>query len=172
VRPRLLTVICLTLLVAVTPAAASAARPTAKPARRHSGGIRLFQSVGRVTLGMTPAKVRHVLGRPSAVDRFHGQVTGYSYFGAVDFSISFDTVQPGDPADSILMNKGRYRTPQGIHLGSSKRQLTHAYPSVSCQGGVCKIYQGVPLNPGTRDTEFIVATNGHVIGIAVEIDYE
>jgi hypothetical protein len=35
-----------------------------------------------------------------------------------------------------------------------------------------KIYEGTPLPPGTRDTEFIVATNGRVIGIAVEIQYE
>lgn len=171
-RSRWLTIVCVTLSVAVAPAGALAAGPRAGVPRRHSGGIRLFRSIGRVSVGMTPAQVRRALGRPSAVDRFHGTVTGYSYFRAVDFSISFDSVQAGDPADSILFNKGPYRTPQGIHLGSTKRQLKRAYPNLSCQGGVCKIYEGVPLNPGTRDTEFIVATNGRVIGIAVEIDYE
>lgn len=172
VRRPFLTTICLTLLVAVAPAAALAASPGAGVARSHSGGITLFKSIGRVSVGMTPARVRRVLGRPSAVDRFHGKITGYSYFGADQFAISFDSVQPGDPAGSILLNVGSYRTPQGIHLGSTKRQLKLAYPHISCQASICKLYEGAPLNSGTRDTEFIVATNGRVIGIAVEIDYE
>ena len=162
----------LTLMVAPASAAAVAPGPRASVAAHHSAGIKLFESIGKVKLGMDPAQVRRVLGRPSSVDRFHGKITGYSYFRADVFSISFDIVQPGDPADSILVNQGPFRTPQGIHLGSTKRQLKHAYPHVSCSGGVCKIYRGVPLNPGTRDTEFIVATNGRVIGIAVELDYE
>ncbi len=171
-RIRFLTTLGVTLLLALAPAGALAAGPRAGVARAHSGGIRLFNSIGRISLGMTPARVRRILGRPSAVDRFDGKITGYSYFGAVDFSISFDSVRARDPADSILFNKGPYRTPQGIHLGSTRRQLKHAYRAIRCQGGVCKIYKGTPLSPGTRDTEFIVATNGRVIGIAVEIDYE
>ena len=99
-------------------------------------------------------------------------MTSYSYFGAEQFAISFDSVRAGDPADSILLNQGPYRTPQGIHLGSTTRQLERAYRHLSCQGSVCKIYQGVPLAPGARDTEFIVATDGRVIGIAVGIQYE
>lgn len=172
VRLRSLAPIWLTVLMALAPAAALAAGPRAGVARGHRGGITLFRSIGRVSLGMTPAQVRRVLGRPSAVDRFHGKITGYSYFGADTFAISFDSVRARDPADSILLNQGPYRTPQGIHLGSTKRQLKRAYPHISCQSGVCKIYQGTPLVPGTRDTEFIVATNGRVIGIAVEIEYE
>lgn len=171
-RPRLLSILCLTLVASVVPSGALAAGPVATSASHHSGGIRLFRSIGKVSLGMTPAQVRRALGRPSAVDRFHGKVTDYSYFGANQFAISFDSVRAGDPADSILLNVGPYHTPQGIHLGSTKRQLRHAYPHLSCQGGVCKIYQGTPLAQGTRDTEFIVATNGRVIGIAVEIQYE
>jgi hypothetical protein len=172
VRPRFLATIFLTLLVAVAPAGALAASPKAGVARSHSGGIRLFKSIGKVSLGMTPARVRRALGRPSAVDRFHGKITGYSYFGAHQFAISFDIVQPGDPADSILLNVGPYRTPPGIHVGSTKRQLRRAYPHISCQSSICKLYEGTPMAPGTRDTEFIVATNGRIIGIAVEIDYE
>ncbi|MGB9183775.1 MAG: outer membrane protein assembly factor BamE [Solirubrobacteraceae bacterium] len=171
-RPRFLTTLCLTLVVAVAPAASLAAGPRAGVTRRHSGGIKLFKSIGGVSLGMTPAQVRRVLGRPSAVNRFQGKVTSYSYFGAHEFAISFDSVRAADPADSILLNQGSYRTPQGIHVGSTKRQLKRAYRNVSCQGSVCKIYEGAPLTPGTRDTEFIVATNGRVIGIAVEIMYE
>ncbi len=172
VRPGFLTTVCLTLLVAVAPAGALAASPQAGAARSHSGGIKLFKSIGKVSLGMTPARVRLALGRPSAVDRFDGKVTGYSYFGADQFSISFDSVQPGDPADSILLNVGPFRTPQGIHLGSTKRQLKRTYPHISCHASICKLYEGAPLARGTRDAEFIVATNGRVIGIAVEIDYE
>lgn len=164
--------ICLTIVVTVAPAGALAAGPLAGVARRHSGGIRLFRSIGNASLGMTPAQVRRALGRPRAIDRFNGKVTSYSYFGADQFTISFDSVRAGDPADSILLNVGPYRTPQGIHLGSTKRQLKRAYPHISCHGSVCKIYQGTPLAPGTRDTEFIVATDGRVIGIAVEITYE
>lgn len=171
-RPRFLTAVCTALLAAAAPAGASAAGPRAGVAHGHSGGIRLFKSIGRVSVGMTPARVRRILGRPSAVDRFQGKVTGYSYFGAQDFSISFDSVRAADPADSILLNKGPYRTPQGIHVGSTRRQLKRAYRNISCHGGICRLYKGVPLDPGTRDTEFIVATNGRVIGIAVEIDYE
>lgn len=78
----------------------------------------------------------------------------------------------GDLADSILLNQGSYRTPQGIHAGSTKPQLKRAYRYLSCQGLVCKIHEGAPRAPCTRDTEFIVATNGRVIGIAVEIQYE
>jgi hypothetical protein len=163
----------MTIVVSVAPAAALAGGPRrAGVARRHAGGITLFKSIGKASLGMTPGRVRRALGRPSAVNRFHGKVTGYSYFGAHDFTISFDSLRAGDPADSILLNRGPYRTPQGIHLGSTKRQLKRAYRHLSCHGSVCKIYEGTPLAPGTRDTEFIVATNGRVIGIAVEIQYE
>jgi hypothetical protein len=172
VRRRFLTTVCLTCLVILLPAAALAAGPRAGFARRHARGITPFKSIGKVSLGMTPARVRRALGRPSAIDRFHGKVTGYSYFGAAQFAISFDSVRAGDPADSILLNQGSYRTPQGIRLGSTKRQLKRAYRHLSCQGSVCKIYEGAPLAIGTRDTEFIVATNGRVIGIAVEIQYE
>jgi hypothetical protein len=37
---------------------------------------------------------------------------------------------------------------------------------------VGELYQATPRSPGTRDTGFIVATNGRVIGIDVEIQYE
>jgi hypothetical protein len=172
VRPRYLAAVFLALLAVPAPATALVAGPEAGVASRQPGGIKLFRSIGKVSLGMTPARVRRALGRPSAVDRFHGKVTGYSYFGAHDFSISFDSVRAGDPADSILLDRGSYHTPQGIHLGSTKRRLRRAYPHISCQASVCKIYEGTPLAPGTRDTEFIVATNGRVIGIAVELEYE
>jgi hypothetical protein len=168
VRRKLLTIVCLALMVGVAPAAAS----RAGVARGDPSGITLFKSIGKASLGMTPAKVRRALGRPSAINRFQGKITSYSYFGAHEFAVSFDSVRAGDPADSILLNQGPYRTPQGIRLGSSMRQLKRAYRHLSCQGAVCKIYAGTPLVPGTRDTEFIVATNGRIIGIAVEIQYE
>ncbi len=57
-------------------------------------------------------------------------------------------------------------------MGSTKGRLERAYQHLSCVGSVCKIYLGTPTDPGTRDSEFIVATNGLVIGIAVEIQYE
>jgi hypothetical protein len=95
--------------------------------RGDASGITLFKSIGKVSLGMTPARVRRALGRPSVINRFQGKITSYSYFGAHEFAISFDNVRAGDPADSILLNQGPYRTPQGIHLGSSRRQLKRAY---------------------------------------------
>ena len=164
--------ICLALIAAVLPTAALAGGVRTGVTARSRSGITLFRSIGKVSLGMTPAQVRRALGRPSAIDRFHGKITSYSYFGSSQFAISFDSIRHGDPADSILLNQGSDRTPQGIHLGSTKRQLKHAYKHLSCHASVCKIYQGSPLAAGTRDTEFIVATNGRVIGIAVEIEYE
>jgi len=135
------------LAVTAAPAVALAAGPQARVANRHKAGIRAFKSIGKVSLGMTPARVRRALGRPSAVDRFDGEITSYSYFGANDFSISFDSVHAGDPADSILLNRGAYRTPQGIHLGSTKRRLKRVYPHIRCVAAVRKIHEGVPLNP-------------------------
>jgi hypothetical protein len=164
--------ICLALIAAVAPAAALAGGVRTGVTARSRSGITLFRSIGKVSLGMTPAQVRRALGRPSATDRFHGKITSYSYFGSSQFAISFDSIRHGDPADSILLNQGSERTPQGIHVGSTKRQLKRAYKHVSCHASVCKIYRGSPLAAGTRDTEFIVATNGRVIGIAVEIQYE
>jgi len=150
-------------MVAVAPASALAGASRAGVARRNASGITLFKSIGKASLGMTRARVRRALGRPSAIDRFDGKISSYSYFGAHEFSISFDIVRAGDPADSILLNQGPYRTPQGIHLGSSRRQLKRAYPHISCHGSVCKIYAGTPLAPGTRDTEFRVSRHrcGH-----------
>jgi hypothetical protein len=53
-RLRPLVTIWLTVLVA--PAAALAAGPGAGVASSHRGGITLFRSIGRVSLGTTPAQ--------------------------------------------------------------------------------------------------------------------
>src|SRR5579875_2256079 len=91
-----------------------------------------FKSVAGVPLKLTPAQVRHRLGRPSHVVRVSGRVAEYDYH-RLDLSVQFDTDHHPDRADFVGVAEGAftrsipYRTVHGIHIGSTRRAVRRAF---------------------------------------------
>jgi hypothetical protein len=113
-----------------------------------------FKTVAGIPLKLTPAEVRHRLGRPSHVTRVSGKVAQYDY-DSKHLSIQFDTLQKEDRADFVGVNDGSYRTVHGIHLGSSSKAVRHAFGgALKCEADICALYEGKPGSLNSTRTDF------------------
>ena len=119
-------------LVLAVAAAPAGARPLPKQ-------IVLYKSVAGISLGATPAQVKHKLGKPSETTKVSGKIASLIYYND-NVSFDFDTLHKGDPADLAGATGGSYHTAKGIHVGSTEAAVKRAYHGIKCKDGLCTIY--------------------------------
>jgi hypothetical protein len=138
----------------ILPAITAAILLVPASAQAYNHKVVPFKSVAGLPLKLTPAQVRHRLGKPSHVIRVSGKVAEYDY-ESKHLSVEFDNTQAQDRADFVGVNDGAYHTVHGIHLGSSPKQLHHAFGhKLKCDNGSCTLYKGAPGSPNSYRTDF------------------
>ena len=98
--------------------------------------IRVQHGIAGVTIGMSQAKVRSVLGKPAKVIRgsnAFGRYERYRYAG-----LTLDFQGPG-PLSYISTVRRSERTPQGIGVGSTQAQVKHKVRNVKCYANLCTV---------------------------------
>ncbi len=159
------------LMTIAAVAAASVGGAAAAQAATHlSNRIVVQKSIGGFSDGVTPAAVKHRLGRPSETIRVAGRIAELIYRND-QISFEFDTLQPQDPADLVGALGPRYRTSKGIHVGSTERAVKRAYRGLKCSHGLCDLYSGTPGVVGTVSTGFTFF-DGRVDSIDIQRVYE
>jgi hypothetical protein len=123
------------------------------------------RSIGGIALGWSPTRVQANIGRPARSARLHSKVgtlitaiwnhpsivVVYSQKNSQTTSISVQTVAP------------RFRLPTGIHVGSSRRALTRAYPKAMCTAAVTSCALVRNAHAGTA----FVIRDGRITSISV-----
>ena len=82
-------------------------------------------SIGGLTLGMTTADVKKILGKPK-----QGNTSWSDCFGDYATTLKFnklELVMNGDSLSSIVTSNSAYVTESGIHVGDSINKLEKAY---------------------------------------------
>jgi hypothetical protein len=133
-------------LALVPAAAAHSSEPVARAAGLGNK-IVLYKSVGGISLGVTPKRVVHKLGKPSHTIRVGGKVAEYDYLAGNDdaiVNVEFDTNNKRDLADGVFGFATKLHTSKGIHPGSSVAALKRAYGHA-----LKKFPGGYALNEGT-----------------------
>ncbi len=145
--------------LALIPATAAARSPApVAHAARLGSKVVLYKSIGGVPIGITPAALRHKLGRPSHTIRVSGKISEVEYRakdGTDIINVTFDTLHKGDPAEGIFGFARDLHTSKGIHSGSTVRQLKRAYGhSLHSFPGGFALYKGKPGAIGSTTTQF------------------
>jgi hypothetical protein len=148
----------------VSLAAAACAAPAG--ARSLPKKIVLYKSVAGISLGATPATIKHKLGKPSQTTRVSGKIASLIYYND-NVSFDFDTLHKGDPADLAGTTGSAFHTSKGIHVGSTEKAVKRAYHGIKCKDGLCTLYKGTPGSVGERQTDFNIF-RGKVQGIDVQ----
>lgn len=115
----------------------SAAGALALPSPMAGAQIVVDGGIAGVRPGMTPAQVRHLVGRPSRVSLAKGRTIDYTYSASrlkllVSFGLGSQRV------NAISTSSRAQRTSTGIHLGSSRAAVRRGLPSLRCTRSRCE----------------------------------
>lgn len=130
--------------------AQGSARTTTAAARPST--IVLCRSIGVVTLGDSPRRVRRRLGSPTHLITLSGRVVQMDY-ERLGLDIHFNPGRAGDPVNFVSTGARRFRTAAGIHPGSTVAALKRAYRRLRGGGGTYSLLG----KRGRARTDFNVA---------------
>ena len=105
-----------------------------------SEAIKLAKAIGPVRLQTPRSRVESRLGAGKVVLR--GPFTKVRYERQA-LLITYEDHK----VQQIATRAGRYRTTQGVHVGSTVAEMRKTYPRVRCQGEDCGLF---PKNAGFR----------------------
>jgi hypothetical protein len=155
-------------------AAAVVLAPSASGSSNASLPIRPGHGIGPVNLGMTGAQVYRALGRPrTVVDR--KVILGRPYveleYGLGTWMIGFYGRKPNRRVVLVLTSLGRHRTPEGLGVGSSDREVRRGLRGVrerACNNPTTTPWFNWYLRRG--DTELVFHPGGRPIEVlAVDV---
>jgi hypothetical protein len=138
-------------LLAVVAAAMSAARPIGRMIPRVVPGV----SIGSIVLGNNGAETLHRLPKPYASDAGMSQTRqvwklpqpGDRFDTLFIHTVSNGVIDAKPPdgvtIDLIRITARRFRTAQGISVGSSLEEIRNAFPSVAPVDGVPTVFDAV-----------------------------
>ena len=98
--------------------------------------------MGAVSLGASRAKVRRTLRDPDSIVRFTDGKIATFYYDHPQLNVFFADTKPYT-ADSLATEDRHFRTPTGLHPGSSFASVKHVYPHLTYEThGTWVQYQG------------------------------
>ena len=122
--------------------------------------------IGGVKLGMTQAKVRSILGRPTSTKRGSNDYGPYVIFYYTGYTVNFQGVTA---VTQIETTTPKERTVSGLGVGSTRAQVQAKLTGERCEGpragGHCYLGKFVP---GAHITDFSFR-NGKVWDVVVGI---
>lgn len=107
--------------------------PSASGSTETSLPIRIGHGIGPINLGMTGAQVHRALGRPrTVVDRrvIRGRPYVELEYGYGVWTIGLYGRKPNRRVVLVLTGLWRHRTPEGLGVGSSDREVRRGLPGV------------------------------------------
>ena len=127
------------------------------------------KGIAGVTVGMTPGKVKSVLGRPSSVKRGSNDFGKYTIYKYVGLVVEF---QGNSKVTSVTTTRRSERTKSGAGVGSTEAQLKAGVKGLKCMsgGGFRHCYLG-KFSPGRRVTDFFLKhgkVSRVVVGVVID----
>jgi hypothetical protein len=144
---------------------ALAAVALALAASSASAAIIPQQGIAGVKIGMSPAKARGVLGKPTKVK--HGK-NDFGVYTVFIYPGLFVTFQGNGAVTGVETTRASEKTATGAGVGSTEAQLRAKVKGLTCktESGYRHCYLGTFL-PGRRVTDFSLTVNGRVVRVDV-----
>lgn len=116
--------------------------------------------IAGVTVGMSKAKARSVLGTPKKVIHARNLVGPYVRYQYPGLSLDF---QNGGPLSNVFTTRKSERTASGAGVGTTRAQLMQKVPGIHCSPGLCSVGKSTP---GKIVTTFYML-RGAVVAVSV-----
>lgn len=165
---RLLVSVLATLaLVLPLTLASTPAHAVRKPPAKVGRVLDVSAGLGRLDLGLGPAKVKRLLGQPDRAVRVRlepgkpKRLIRFEYHRKYGLSVSF-TLRGRQKAQIISLRHRQFRTEERIRKGAGVGAVLAAYPDATCATISGATDRMCRITRGTRQTHFILNSRERV----------
>jgi hypothetical protein len=128
--------------------------------------IQVQKGITGIRLGMSQTQVKAGLGDPGRTKTGHndfGPFTQFRYHGGITI-----TFQGNTSVTAVAITGHTDRTPSGVGVGSTEKQVKKGVRGVKCQtlAAVRDCHVGA-FRPGRRVTDFVLGPNGRVTQVTI-----